>query len=241
VLKSSTAVYGAQARNSAFMPETHALYDGARYGYTRDMVAIESFCNGFIRQAPGITLSVLRFANIVGPTAQTPMTVFLNNRWAPSLLGFDPMMQVIHEDDVVEALAHATLNDAPGVFNVAAEGVLPLRQLMGLSGKFPLPILHTLVYGVLGSGRLRLDRSLPIEPNYLRYPWTGDVSKMRAELGFAPRYTARETGREFAARRRANRYLPDKAALTFDEERLGDTIERRARERQHNEERGSNE
>jgi hypothetical protein len=127
------------------------------------------------------------------------------------------------------------------VFNVAAEGVLPLRQLMGLSGKFPLPILHTLVYGVLGSGRLRLDRSLPIEPNYLRYPWTGDVSKMRAELGFAPRYTARETGREFAARRRANRYLPDKAALTFDEERLGDTIERRARERQHNEERGSNE
>jgi UDP-glucose 4-epimerase len=241
VLKSSMAVYGAQPRNPAFIPETHALYSSARYGYTRDMVDIESFCNGFIRQAPRIKLTVLRFANIIGPTAQTPMTIFLSNRCAPHLLGFDPMMQVIHEDDVVEALAHATLNDAPGVFNVAAEGVLPLRQVMGLCGKFPWPMLHPLAYGILGNGHLRLDHYLPIAPDYLRYPWAGDLGKMRAELGFAPRYTAQETCRDFAGRRRTQRYLPDEASLTFDEERLGDTIERRARERRLNEGRGDDE
>ncbi len=112
---------------------------------------------------------------------------------------------------------------------------------MGLSGKFPLPIPHPLAFGFLGSGRLRLERYLPFAPDFLRYPWTGDLSKMRAELGFVPRYTAKEALREFAGRRRTRRYLPDKAALTFDEERLGDTIERRARERQRNEEQGGNE
>jgi UDP-glucose 4-epimerase len=234
VLKSNMAVYGARPYNSSFLPETHSLYGSRRYGYIKDMVSIESFCNGFIRQAPGMRLTILRFASIVGPTAKTPMTDFLSNRWAPALTGFDPMMQVIHEDDVVEALAHVTVNDAPGVFNVAAEDTLPLRRLMGLSGKFPISILHPLAYagiGILGSGGLRLDRHLPIEPDYLRYPWTGDLSKMRQDLGFTPHYTAKEALREFAARRRTHRYLPDKAALTDDEERLNATIQRRRRAR----------
>jgi UDP-glucose 4-epimerase len=232
VLKSSTAVYGARPYNSAFLPETHPLNGSRRYGYIRDMVSIESFCNGFIRQAPGMRLSILRFASIVGPTVKTPMTELMSNRWAPALMGFDPMMQVIHEDDVVEALAHVTVNDVPGVFNVAAEDALPLRRLMGLAGKFPISILHPLAYagiGVLGGGGLRLDRHLPIEPDYLRYPWTGDLSKMRQDLGFAPQYTAKEALREFAARRRTHRYLPDKAALSDDEERLNATIQRRRR------------
>ncbi len=241
VLKSSMTVYGARPDNSAFLPETHPLYGSRHYGYTKDMAEIESFCNGFSRQAPEITLSILRFASIVGPTAHTPMTSFLANRWAPLLMGFNPMMQVIHEDDVVEALAHVTVNDVPGVFNVAAEETLPLRRLIGLAGKFPLPILHPLAYGgvsVLGSSGLKLDRHFPIEPDCVRYPWTGDLSKMRDELGFVPLYTAPQALREFAGRQRTHRYLPDKAALSCDEERLGDTIKRRRRARANEETKG---
>ncbi|MCZ7575181.1 MAG: NAD-dependent epimerase/dehydratase family protein [Ardenticatenaceae bacterium] len=234
VLKSSTAVYGASPANPAFLTEAHPLKGSHHYGYTRDMVEIEAFCNGFRRQVPGMALTILRFPNIVGPAAETPMTRFLKEPRTPTLLGFDPMMQVIHEDDVVAALVYATVNDVPGVFNVGAEGVMPLSRLTALAGKVAIPILHPLAYwglGLLGHNSRRLARYAPIEPDYLRYPWIGDLAKMRTSLGFSPRYTADEALREFAGQQRLRRYLPESATRLYDEERLRDTIARRRRAR----------
>ena len=237
VLKSSTEVYGAQPNNSAFLTEEHALKGSLSYEYVRDLVEIEAFCNGFRRQEPEIIQTVLRFASVVGPNAQTPMTRFLQEPFAPVLLGFDPMMQVIHEEDVVDALVHSVVQDVPGTYNVAAEDHLPLTKLMSLAGKIPIPIFHPILYqgaSLVGSSRLGLSHLLPIDLDYLRYPWVGDLARMREELGFMPHYTAEEALREFAGKKRLRRYLPDSMAMAYDEERLRDTIERRrrARERQ---------
>jgi UDP-glucose 4-epimerase len=235
VLKSSTAVYGANPTNSAYLNEQHPLQGSRAYGYTRDMVEIESFCNGFQRQMPGLILTTLRFPSIVGPTVDTPMTRFLREPWTPILLGFDPLMQVIHERDVVDALVHAVINEVPGVFNVAAEGVLPLTKLMRLAGKFPIPMFHLFAYwgtSVMGGRGLRATHYVPIELDYIRYPWVGDLTRMQEKLCFFPRYTAEETLREFAGQQRLRRYMPESAALAYDEERLRDTIERRRRSRE---------
>jgi UDP-glucose 4-epimerase len=234
-LKSSTAVYGAHPDNPAFLTEEHPLRGSRRYGYTRDMVEIEAFCNGFRRQSPDIQLTILRFPSIIGPTADTPMTRFLKELWTPTLMGFDPMMQIIHEDDVVNAMAHVIVNDAPGVFNVAAEGAMPLWKLMALAGKPPIPVLHLLVYWgtqILGETGLRVTRYAPIELDYIRYTWVADLARMREQLGFAPHYTAVEALREFAGRQRMRRYLPESVTLAYDEERLRATLERRRRLRE---------
>ena len=53
----------------------------------------------------------------------------------PMILGFDPRYQFVHEDDVVHALEHAVEHELPGVFNVAADGVLALSEVAGLLGK----------------------------------------------------------------------------------------------------------
>lgn len=242
VLKSSTAVYGASASNSSFLREEAPLKGSRVYGYTRDMVEIEAFCNGFRRQAPEMMLTILRFPSIVGPNVETPMTRFLSEPWTPVLLGFDPMMQVIHEEDVVGALVHAVVEDVPGVFNVAAEGLMPLTKLMALAGKLPVPVFHLFAYwgtSLLGGGGLRATRYVPIELDYIRYPWVGDLRRMREELAFTPRYTAEEALRELAGKQRVRRYLPEKAVLIYDEERLRDTIERRRRLRQQQAEKPS--
>jgi len=234
VLKSSMAVYGAHPSNSAFLKEEHPLKGSLAYGYTRDMVEIEAFCNGFRRQVPEMAQTILRFPSIVGPTADTPMTRFLQEPLTPILLGFDPMMQVIHEEDVVEALVYATVNGQPGVYNVAAEGVLPLSKLMRLAGKMTVPVFHLFLYwgsGILGGAGVPVHRYLPIELDYLRYPWVGDLTRMREVLGFYPRYTAEEALREFAGKQRLRRYQPEARTRAFDEERLRDTIERRRRAR----------
>jgi UDP-glucose 4-epimerase len=235
VLKSSMAVYGARLTNSSFLTEEHPLQGSRRYGYIRDLVEVEVLCNGFRRGEPDIVLTVLRFPSIVGPTAHTRMTRFLKEPWAPSLLGFDPMMQIIHEDDVVEALVHAIGHDRPGVFNVAAEGVLPLSRIRGLAGKPPVAVFHPFAYWgarLLGGPGSRLARCLPMEPDYIRYPWVGDLARMRREFGFKPRYTAEETLREFAQRFRLEHYRLGMTSRIRAEEQLHDILEQRRRTRE---------
>jgi UDP-glucose 4-epimerase len=235
VLKSSMTVYGANPGNPAFITEQQPPQTGRSYGTTRNLVEIEAFCNGFRRQVPEMILTILRFASIIGPQADTPMTRFLKQPLAPVLLGFDPLMQVVHEKDVVEALVYALQNDVPGVFNVAAEGILPLSRLVALAAKVPIPVFHPFAYwgsDLMGMAGVSAGRHWPIEIDYLRYSWVGDLAKMREDLGFVPHYTAEEALREFAGEQRLQRYMPESAALAYDEERLRDTIERRKRSRE---------
>ncbi|HSO26478.1 MAG TPA: NAD-dependent epimerase/dehydratase family protein [Anaerolineales bacterium] len=235
VLKSSMMVYGAAPSNPAFLTEQQPLKGKRSIGSVRDWVEIEAFCNGFRRQVPEMILTVLRFPSIIGPTVETPMTEFLSQPWTPVLLGFNPRMQIIHEGDVVDALVHAVMEDVPGVYNVAAAEVLPLAKLMAIAGKFPLPVFHLFAYwgnSLMGSVGLPVNQYWPLDPDYLRFPWVGSLELMRNGFGFEPRYAAEEALREYAGRLRLRRYLPESAALSFDEERLRDTIERRRRARE---------
>ena len=233
ILKSSTAVYGAHPGNSAFLTEDHPLMGSRLYGTSRDLVEIEAYCNGFRNQEPQTMLTILRFANIVGPKADTPLTRFLQEAYAPRLLGFDPLMQVIHENDVVDAIVFAVERDLPGVFNLAAVGPLPLSKLIGLAGKICIPVIHWFAYwgsGIMGNSA-PVNRYLPIEPDYLRYNWVGDLAKMHEIMEFVPRYTSEEALRELAGLHHRSRFIPGSASLALDEERLRDTIERRRRVR----------
>ncbi len=228
IFKSSTRVYGASPRNPAFLREERPIHGSRQYGYNRDNLEAESFFNGFRRQYPKITLTILRFPGIIGPEANTPLVRFLSDPKAPVLLGFDPMMQVIHETDVLEALAYVLHDDYPGVYNVAAEGILPLTKILAIVGKIPLPVPHPLAYWTVSAGG-PLARHFPIEPDYLRYRWVADTRRMHEVLGFTPQYTAEEALREFAGRQRMRRYMPEAASRAYDEERLRDIIERRRR------------
>jgi len=230
VFKSSTRVYGASPRNPAFLREERPIHGSRQYGYNRDNLEIESFFNGFRRQYPHIVLTILRFPGIIGPQVSTPFTRFLGDPKAPVLLGFDPMLQAIHEEDVLNALVYAVQGEYPGVYNVAAEGILPLTKILALVGKIPLPIVHPLAYWTVSAGG-PLARHFPIEPDYLRYRWVADTQRMNEVLGFTPQYTAEEALREFAGQRRMRRYMPEAAGRAYDEERLRDIIERRRRMR----------
>jgi UDP-glucose 4-epimerase len=233
ILRSSTTVYGARPENSAFLAETHPLRTGALYEYNRDFAEIEAFYNKFQRQHVDIGLSILRFANIVGPTAPSPMTRYLRDPLAPRLLGFDPMMQVIHEDDVVGALVHFVESSITGAFNIAAEGVMPLTQMTNQAGKIPIPIPHLCAYlevGLIGAGGLGLDHHMPIEPDYLRYPCVGDTNKMQHEMGFTPHYSAAEALSEFTSRKKGYDRNPSTETKTSSEEQLRAELERRKME-----------
>ena len=184
ILKSSMTVYGAYPTNPAFIEEDQEIQGSRKYGYNRHRMEIEAFCNGFRHQVPEMNLTILRFPSIIGPQADTPMTRFLKQPTAPVLMGFDPRMQIIHEKDVVKALVHAIEQDKPGVYNIAAEGVLTLRKIIGMAAKISFPIFHLFAYwgqDIVNNIGVAGGVSFPIELDFLRYSWVGDIEKMRKE------------------------------------------------------------
>jgi UDP-glucose 4-epimerase len=229
ILKSSTLIYGAQPGNSAFLQEDHPLNAKRNFGTVRDLLEIENFVTTFRSQSPEVKLTLLRFAHILGPTVNSPLARFLREDASPMLLGFDPVVQLIHEEDVVSALVHATIYDVPGTYNIAAQGAMPLFKLTGLAGKFAVPVFHPIAY--LGESILG-PQFTPIDFDYFRYACVADLRRMREDLEFKPAYLAEDVVREFAALRKQ---AAEKQAMTpqeAEEERLRTVIERRKNIRQ---------
>ncbi|HET6830769.1 MAG TPA: hypothetical protein VFH44_05400, partial [Solirubrobacterales bacterium] len=110
----------------------------------------------------------------------------------PMIAGFDPRLQFVHEDDVVHALEHAALNRLPGVFNVAADGVLALSEVIGLLGKRPLPLLSPWGTGLLAMPLRPLGVRIPPEMMSLLRFGRGIDNRRYKATGFEYGYTTRE-------------------------------------------------
>ncbi len=110
----------------------------------------------------------------------------------PMILGFDPRYQFVHEDDVVHALEHVVQRELPGVFNVAADGVLALSEVAGLLGKSYAPILPPWGTGLAAGVLRRLGLNLPPEMlSQMRFGRGVDNRRLKA-AGFEYGYTSRE-------------------------------------------------
>jgi UDP-glucose 4-epimerase len=138
-------------------------------------------------------VTILRCTNVLGPDVKTTHTALFSLPAVPMILGFDPRYQFVHEDDVVGALAHALRTDLPGVYNVAADGVLAFSEVVGLLGKPYLPILPPWGTGLAAGALKRAGLNLPPEMlSQMRFGRGLDNRKLKA-TGFQYRYTSRET------------------------------------------------
>jgi len=193
VFKSSAHFYGCEQDDPAFFTEDMRRPHPARAPIEKDVLEAERAVADFAARAQDAIVTVLRFANGIGPDLRTAHMRLLGLPAVPTILGFDPRYQFVHEDDIVAALGHAVGEDLPGVFNVAADGVLVLSEVVDLLGKRALPLLPP--WGTeLVAGRLLRRLGLRLPPEMLRQLRFGrglDNRRFKA-TGFAYRHTTRE-------------------------------------------------
>jgi UDP-glucose 4-epimerase len=193
VFKSSTHYYGCEQDDPAFFTERMSRPHAPHTRIERDIVEAEQTVGDFAERNPGVTVTVLRCANVLGPDVDTAFTRMLGLRLVPMMLGFDPRLQFVHEDDVVHALEHAAFHPAPGVYNVAADGVLALSEIIDLVGKRALPVLPPWGTGLMTGSLRRLGFRIPDEViNQLRFG-RGVDNRLFKATGFSYGYTTRET------------------------------------------------
>ena len=192
VFKSSTHFYGCERDDPAFFDETMRRPHPPRTPIERDIGEVEASLTAFAERNPDTTVSVLRFANVLGPDVRTSHIGLFSLPAVPMILGFDPRYQFVHEDDVVHALEHAVKHDIPGVYNVAGDGVLALSEIASLLGKPYAPVLPPWGTGLAASALRRIGIKVPPEAlNQLRFGRGVDNRRFKV-TGFDYGYTSRE-------------------------------------------------
>lgn len=190
VVRSTTSVYGASSRDPAVFTEDMDARPTPRAGYAQDAIEVESYVRGFSRRRPDVVATVLRLANVIGPTIDTPITRYLALPVVPTPLGFDPRLQLLHESDAIEVLRLAARSDRPGVFNVAGTGALALSQAIRRAGRVALPVpapATELVAAAVRRGGL-VDFSAE-QLQFLNFGRIVDVARLRTGFGYEPRFT----------------------------------------------------
>ena len=143
-------------------------------------------------------MTLLRFANFIGPNIDTPLTRYFSLPVVPTVLGFDPRLQLLHEDDGMEVLRRAVVEDHRGTFNVAAEGVLLLSQAIRRAGRtslqFPSPAV-TAVGSIFR--RTGLVDFSPEQLQFLQFGRGVDTTRLSEDFGYLARYTTLEAFDDF--------------------------------------------
>jgi UDP-glucose 4-epimerase len=192
VFKSSAHFYGCEQDDPAFFDETMGRPHPPRTPIERDIIEAEASVGEFAEKNPDVTVTILRFANVLGPDVRTSHIALFSLPAVPMILGFDPRYQFVHEDDVVHALEHAVKGSAPGVFNVAGDGVLALSEIANLLGKRYAPVLPPWGTGLAATALRRLGLRIPAEMlNQLRFGRGVDNRRYKA-AGFRYQFTSRE-------------------------------------------------
>jgi UDP-glucose 4-epimerase len=193
VMWSLTMVYGAHASNPNFLREDHEKRGKPGVQFVNDKLEAEREALAFAEKHPETTVTVLRTCTILGPTVNNVVTSVLSRHFVPVPLGFDPLMQFVHEVDVTDAFKLALDVDIPGDFNIVGNGILPLSTVLKLSGKVPVPIPFSIgkrIYAVLWSAQFS-----DIPPgflDYFRYLWVADGEKAQRIMKFIPKYSTKE-------------------------------------------------
>ena len=192
VFKSSAHWYGCEQDDPAFFTEAMRRRHPPRTRLEKDIAEAESSVEDFRHRNPDTVVTVLRFANGLGRGLRTSHMRLLSLPAVPTILGFDPRYQFIHEEDIGNCLEHAVKNDIDGVFNCAGDGVLVLSEVIDLLGKQMAPILPPWGTGIAASVLRRAG--VPFSPEMLRQLRLGralDNRRLKA-TGFRYRYTTRE-------------------------------------------------
>ncbi|MEN8041025.1 MAG: NAD-dependent epimerase/dehydratase family protein [Actinomycetota bacterium] len=192
IVKSDTTFYGASPRNPSVLTET-TRPQGTPSRFQRDLTEMERFIGEAAERHPDVQFTVLRFAPIFGPKIRNPITRYLTLPSVPTLLGFDPRLQFIHESDAVDALEFAAGHDIGGTFNIAAPGQIYLSRVLRLGRRIPQPLPRRMFDGAI-RGLHRLDVNVPGHlKSLLKHGRVVDTTAMTEELGFAPTLTCRQT------------------------------------------------
>ena len=194
IMLSSANIYGPDPENSYFLTEDAPLLGAEHHSEIRDLVAVDRIVQSFFYRQPEVETTMLRPVHIVGPRVRNAPSNYLRLDKPWVITGFDPIIQLIHEEDVVHAICLAFRAGVKGVFNIVGPGEAPLSRILEVLERKPRSIPSFLAKRLLGQAWDLKMSGFPVpELRHIQYNCVVDGSLAKKELGFTPRYSMIET------------------------------------------------
>ena len=200
VIRGSAGIYGAEPHAPQFFTEEMARLFPLRTRFQRDVGEIENYFETYSRRHPGVVCTMLRYQPAIGPALSTQVTRYLSSPVVPTYLGFDPRVQMVHEQDGLDALTAAVRRPVRGAVNVASPGTIGLGRMIRLARKPSLPVAGPAFGAVTGAmRRVGLAELSEDFRRLLRYGRAVDTTRLVEEVGFTPRYTTPSAVEDYVA------------------------------------------
>ena len=195
VVLSSANVYGPSPENPQFLTEDAPLLGAQHFSEIRDLVEVDHLAQSFFWKNPQVETVILRPCHILGSVRNAPSN-YLRLERPLRAMGFDPMVQVIHERDVAEAVRLSLRRGVRGIFNVAGPEPLPLSRVIAMLGRRTLPVPYSLAKATLKRlWSLRLTSFPAPELDHIRYVCMVDDTRAKTVMKFTPQRDIEETVR----------------------------------------------
>jgi len=193
VIRGSAGIYGAEPHAPQFFGEEMTRLFPLRTRFQRDVAEIENYFETYSVRHPQVTCTMMRYQPAIGRSLRTQITRYLSQPACPTYLGFDPRIQLVHEEDALDALVAAVRRPVRGAVNVAARGTIGLARMIRMARRPPLPLAGPLFGPVTGvARRLGLDAYSDDFRRLLRYGRGVDIARLETEVGHRPRYSTAE-------------------------------------------------
>lgn len=192
VVLSSANVYGPQPGNAQFLTEEAPLLGGQNFSDIRDLIEVDMLAQSFFWRRPETDTVVLRPVHILG-SVRNAASNFLRLNTIPTVMGFDPMVQVVHENDIVQAIRLALMPKIRGVFNLAGPEPLPLSHIVRMTGRPSVPVPYSFARPVLKQmWKFRLTTFPAPELDHIRFVCMVDDQRARQILRYRPRHSVED-------------------------------------------------
>ncbi len=187
--------YGAAADAPLYHQEADPPMAASSFPELADLVAADLYAGSALWRYPEIETAVLRVCYTLGPARHGTLASFLRGPRVPTVMGFDPLFQIIHEEDVGSAICAALGTPLRGVFNVAGPPPLPLSVLIRETGRHPIPVPE--LFFRLAIGRFGLPRLPRGALDHVKFPVIIDDGAFRKATGFAHSFDDAATMKAF--------------------------------------------
>ena len=217
VVLSSAAVYGASPRNSGLISESRPASRSLKDTVASRWNNLESVAQRWLGEREEVKLTILRVAAVPVRGGEDQFSRLFENRLAFTLPGYNPSVQVLGLDDMASAVRCVIEKSEGGIYNVAPDGVIPVRAALLLSRSHRIPIPRGLRrIARAAQGRYGHAKTID-ELDYIRYSWTVSNKKIKQQLGFTPKRTSAEAVMDFTIAPDGCRRVNEAALREFDD------------------------
>lgn len=189
---SSATVYGAHPDNDFPLTESSPLRANPDFSYAWHKLEAERMIEAFQEDHPEVVVTVLRPAIVFGPNVQNFVSRMLEAPRITTVKGYEPPLQLVHEEDVATAIHLAISRDLPGPYNVGADGWLTRDEVLELTGKKQVELPEAVAFSLAERlWKVGVSEAPPGELHFVMHPWVVDNAKLRA-AGWTPAHGNRE-------------------------------------------------